>query len=73
MLQPSTLTYIENLAANNNKPWFDENRRVFNEAKDDFEKLVAEIIVKFGKIDPDIAPLEVKELHFPSIPRRALQ
>jgi len=64
MLQPSTLTYITNLTNNNNKPWFEENRFAFNEAKEDFEKLVKNIIAKFGEIDPDIAPLEAKNCIF---------
>lgn len=64
MLQQSTLTYITNLTNNNNKPWFDENRHAFEEAKSDFEKLVSGIISSFGKIDPDIAPLEAKNCIF---------
>jgi uncharacterized protein (TIGR02453 family) len=64
MLQQSTLNFITNLTNNNNKPWFDENRSSFNEAKSDFEKLVTDIISSFGKIDPDIAPLEAKNCIF---------
>lgn len=64
MLQPSTLTYIQNLTKNNNKPWFEENRNAFNNAKVDFENLVTEIITRFGKIDSDIAPLEAKNCIF---------
>ncbi|MDB5249056.1 MAG: hypothetical protein JWQ40_3450 [Segetibacter sp.] len=64
MLQPSTLTYIKDLTANNNKPWFEENRNAFNNAKDDFQKLVTEIITTFGTVDPDIAPLEAKNCIF---------
>lgn len=64
MLQPSTLTYIKNLTKNNNKPWFDENRHLFEQAKDDFEKLVKDIISALGKADPDIAPLEAKNCIF---------
>ncbi|HEX8357234.1 MAG TPA: DUF2461 domain-containing protein [Segetibacter sp.] len=64
MLQTSTLTYIKNLTQNNNKPWFEENRTFFNQAKEDFEKLVTEIITKFGKVDSDIAPLEAKNCIF---------
>jgi uncharacterized protein (TIGR02453 family) len=64
MLQSSTLQYIKNLSNNNNKPWFDENRRTFELAKEDFEKLVKDIITTFGEIDPDIAPLEAKNCTF---------
>ena len=64
MLKSSTLTYIRKLTQNNNKHWFDENRTAFNNAKEDFEQLVAGIIEKFGKIDPDIAPLQAKDCIF---------
>ncbi len=64
MLQSSTLTFIKKLTKNNNKPWFEENRHLFNEAKDNFENLVKNIITAFGKIDPDIAPLEAKNCIF---------
>jgi len=64
MVQLSTLTYIKKLQKNNNKPWFEENRNLFNEAKDDFEKLVKDIVTSFGKVDADIAPLEAKNCVF---------
>jgi len=64
MLQTSTLTYIKKLQKNNNKPWFEENRLLFNEANDDFEKLVKDIITSFGKVDTDIAPVEAKNCIF---------
>jgi uncharacterized protein (TIGR02453 family) len=64
MLQASTLQYIKKLQNNNNKPWFDENRHLFTAAKDDFEKLVTNIIKSFGEIDRDIAPLEAKNCIF---------
>lgn len=64
MLQSSTLGYIKKLSKNNNKSWFDENRPLFEEAKLDFEILVKAIISSFGKVDPDIAPLEAKNCVF---------
>src|SRR4028118_592173 len=64
MLQPGTLTFIKKLQKNNNKSWFEENRNLFNNAKDDFETLVTNIITSFGKVDQDIAPLNAKECIF---------
>ena len=64
MLQASTLNYIKNLSVNNNKPWFEENRNLFTDAKEDFEKLVKDIIKNFGEVDADIAPLEAKNCIF---------
>lgn len=64
MLQQSTLTFIKKLQKNNNKPWFEENRKSFEVAKDDFEKLVKDIITSFGNTDADMAPLEAKNCIF---------
>jgi uncharacterized protein (TIGR02453 family) len=64
MLQKSTLQFIKDLTNNNNKPWFEENRPLFEKAKSDFEILVKGIISTFGKIDPDIAPLEARNCIF---------
>ena len=64
MLQLSTLTFIKKLQKNNNKAWFEENRKSFDIAKNDFEKLVKDIIASFGKIDLDLASLEAKNCIF---------
>lgn len=61
MLQQSTLSYIKQLTNNNNKPWFEAHRDMFNDAKDDFEKLVSKIIKGLGEVDADIAPLLAKD------------
>jgi uncharacterized protein (TIGR02453 family) len=54
MLQPTTLTFLTNLAANNNKPWFDENRPAYETAKADFIQLVGTVIDGLGQVDPSI-------------------
>lgn len=64
MLQQSTLAFISNLTANNNKQWFDEHRILFDAAKADFESLVKDVISSFGKVDAEIAPLEAKNCVF---------
>lgn len=64
MLQRSTLTFITSLTKNNNKPWFDENRILYEEARADFENLVKNVISSFGQIDTDIAPLEARNCIF---------
>ncbi len=54
MLQSSTLAFLTNLAANNNKPWFDENRPAYDAARADFVNLVAATIDGLGQVDPAI-------------------
>ncbi|WP_207497053.1 DUF2461 domain-containing protein [Aridibaculum aurantiacum] len=64
MLSPSTLQYLVDLKANNNKPWFDENRSRLDAARNDFEQMVSEILKQLADADPDMAPLEPKKCIF---------
>lgn len=66
MLQPNTLTFLKNLKANNNKPWFDANRSAYETAKSDFITLVAQLLEGLSQLDPAIAdtPLEAKKCIF---------
>jgi uncharacterized protein (TIGR02453 family) len=61
MLQASTLRFLKNLKRNNNKPWFEKNKDVYQEAKDDIEHFVGQVIEGLGKIDPDIALLKPRD------------
>jgi uncharacterized protein (TIGR02453 family) len=64
MLQSSTLLFLKQLAKNNNKPWFDANRKKYDEAKKDFENFIQALIEQFGKKDPPIAALTAKSCLF---------
>lgn len=64
MLQPTTLQFLSALEQNNNKPWFDANRKLYTAAKEDVERLVAQVITHLGAIDPGIQGLEVKQCMF---------
>ena len=61
MLKTSTLKFLKDLKKNNNKAWFEKNKLVYLDAKDDAEDFVAQLIVALGKTDPDIKPLEAKD------------
>ena len=52
MLQKATLHFLEQLATNNNKPWFDAHRDEYLAAKEDFEGLVTGILGKLAESDP---------------------
>jgi uncharacterized protein (TIGR02453 family) len=64
MLQQATLQFLKNIAKNNNKPWMDANREAYLAAKEDFEKLVGQVIEKTGNFDTDIKELEPKHCIF---------
>ncbi|MES2847616.1 MAG: DUF2461 domain-containing protein [Bacteroidota bacterium] len=64
MLQPSTLKFIKDLKKNNNKPWFDANRKKYEEAKKDFVAFVDSLILSIAKFDPAVASLKAKDCIF---------
>lgn len=64
MLQKSTVIFLKSLKKNNNKPWFDEHRKVYEHAKKDMEQMVQSVIDMHGKKDPLIADLKAKECMF---------
>ncbi len=64
MIHPSTLKFLKDLKKNNNKPWFDANRKRYEEAKKDFENFIQAVIDQHGKKDKTIASLKAKQCLF---------
>ena len=60
MLRASTIKFLKDLKKNNNKPWFEKNKSVYLDAKEDIELFVEQVIEGLGKIDADIKPLQPK-------------
>ena len=58
------LEFLKDLAENNNKPWFDENRDKYLVAKKEIESFTIKLIQEFGDTEPSIANLEAKECLF---------
>ena len=54
-----TLAFLEQLAENNAKPWFDEHRGQYEEARAAFEQFIAEVIARFQAVG-DIGHLDPK-------------
>jgi uncharacterized protein (TIGR02453 family) len=52
MLQASTLTFLEKLSKNNNKPWFDAHHDAYVAAKEDFEALAGTILAGLAVSEP---------------------
>ncbi|HEY4335162.1 MAG TPA: DUF2461 domain-containing protein [Puia sp.] len=61
MLQVSTLKFLKDLKKNNNKPWFEKNKSVYLDAKEDMDLFVQQVIEGFSKTDPEIATLHPKD------------
>jgi uncharacterized protein (TIGR02453 family) len=64
MLQPTTIKFLKDLKRNNNKPWFDKNRKVYETAKADFANLIQTVIDQHGKKDASIKNLLAKDCMF---------
>ncbi len=64
MLQPATIKFLKDLKKNNNKEWFDVNRKVYESAKQDFGNLVQTVIGIYCKKDDELASLKAKDCMF---------
>jgi len=64
MLQTSTLQFLKQLAKNNNKEWFDANRKKYDAAKADHLQSVQKIIDEFSKTDTTLSSLAAKDCLF---------
>jgi len=57
--------FFKELAANNNKDWFDENRtRYKNTIKEPFENFIADLIDELSKHDPELKGIDPKRTIF---------
>jgi len=61
MLSPATIKFLKDLKKNNNREWFEKNRKQYEAAKEDFAALVQSVITQFGKKETGIASLSAKD------------
>jgi uncharacterized protein (TIGR02453 family) len=64
MLQSSTFKFLKELKRNNDKVWFDTNRKVYEVAKSDFYAVVDDLIEGISKFDKSITGLKAKDCVF---------
>jgi uncharacterized protein (TIGR02453 family) len=64
MLQTSTLQFLKLLAKNNNKEWFDANRKKYDAAKADYIISVQKIIDEHAKTDTTLSSVDAKKSMF---------
>jgi uncharacterized protein (TIGR02453 family) len=64
MLQISTLQFLKQLKKNNNKEWFDKNRKQYEAAKADFALFIQNVINEFCKTDKTLSSLAAKDCLF---------
>ncbi len=64
MIQPSTIAFLKRLKKHNERSWFSEHKDAYLAAKTNFEDFIQQLLVGFGKLDPGISNLTVKECVF---------
>ena len=64
MLHKETLDFLQNLEKNNNKPWFDENRNLYESAKGDAAQFIQELLDANIDLWPNENDLKAKNCLF---------
>lgn len=64
MLDITTLHFLIDLSLNNNKAWFDDNRRTYEAAKEDFLEFIGTVINATSTFDSTLKGLSPKECMF---------
>ena len=55
MIQPQTLDFLKELVENNNREWFQANKKLYDSARENVIELAASIIPKLHKVDPSVS------------------
>ena len=64
MIQTATIDFLKALQNNNNKPWFEENRTIYEAAKENIQELTGKLIPTIAAFDDAIGSLQIKDCTF---------
>lgn len=64
MLQKNTLLFLQGLAQNNHKDWFEKNRKAYENAKADYLQFVTAVLIEMKTIDESLLNIEPKHCVF---------
>ena len=64
MIERSTLTFLTDLAANNNRDWFKANKSSFDAAQDNLTAFAGYLIGEIGRFDDAVAAIDPKTCVF---------
>ena len=64
MLQANTVTFLQKLSKNNNKPWFDKHRDDYQVAKEDYEAFVSQLLESLSTSEPLFKEQQAKDCIF---------
>ena len=63
-ISKSTFQFLNELKANNNREWFNDNKPRYQEAKENFEAFIDALLLKIAKFDPTISHHKAKDCVF---------
>jgi uncharacterized protein (TIGR02453 family) len=63
-MKETVITFLRDLEKNNNREWFQANKRRYEESKADFENFIDALIPEIARFDPSITFVEAKECIF---------
>lgn len=64
MIKKNVLDFLKLLKKNNNRPWFELNKKTYEEARADFTEHISQVITILSAIDSGLAHLTVKDCMF---------
>ncbi len=64
MIDKNTLVFLSRLKKNNSKEWFDKNRTAYENAKQNTELFVAEVLLGMARFEPAVSTLVAKKCMF---------
>jgi uncharacterized protein (TIGR02453 family) len=63
-MESTIIKFLNDLKNNNNRDWFNENKKYYQEAKSEFDQFVDQLIPEINKFDPRVGSLTAKETSF---------
>jgi uncharacterized protein (TIGR02453 family) len=63
-IMKNIFSFLEALAQNNNRDWFQDNKKTYQAALDTFREFIGSILVGVSKTDPSVGNLEAKDTIF---------
>ncbi|MPT30329.1 MAG: DUF2461 domain-containing protein [Chryseobacterium sp.] len=64
VINPETLNFLSTLEINNNRDWFNENKNLYLQAKENVENVINEIISGVSEFDKSVERLEARNCIF---------
>lgn len=63
-IQASTFHFLKSLSQNNNREWFQDNKKAYELAKQDVEQLVQQLLTQAQKFDKSLEHVQAKDCMF---------